>query len=161
MKYRSLAIHLLSLMLIEGCIKDYVSSTRTLMANQTPYDILIVPYKNGVLDMGNMRTVSAMETIEVYADNVMGKSLDPCWGTLLQPYDSVLVTFQSMPAKTSVHYSWRDTLISSQGKVPFLNERNISDEQHYNKVITKEDKNYLVGYYEYTFTESDYEYAQK
>ena len=87
--------------------------------------------------------------------------MEPCWSTFLQPYDSVVVIFSSTVERKATHLSWRDSSTVCVSCIPYNNTRNLSNTESYNKTLTKEHKRYLHGYYEYTFTEEDYDFAKE
>jgi hypothetical protein len=80
-------------LLMTNCTKEKIGHTKTLIKNSTAYTIKLLPYNGATLDVNNVKIIPAAATVEVYSANVRGKTIDPCFGTLLQPYDSVLVTY--------------------------------------------------------------------
>lgn len=156
MKKLLLALFVIS---FSSCIKDYKSSTATYLHNETEHTIEIAPYKDGLVVSGDAKIIQPNERQRVYDDSPYGRSLAPCWGRLIQPYDSVVVTFDA--SRRTVHLSFRDTTrLASSGYLRFVDSKNITNEDSYKEIITESNKNYLVGYYEYTFTEADYEFAK-
>lgn len=150
----------LGLFYLPGCVKDYRSHTQTYLVNETSYKIEIVPYKDGIALYDIQISLEPRERKIVLDDNPWGKTLSPCWGELLQPYDSTIVIFQDSTIKKSIHLSWRDSTITCENCYSFNSLRNLSNLDNYNKNITKSHSKYLHGYYEYTFTEADYEFAK-
>lgn len=136
-----------------GCTKDYKSHTETYLDNSTSYSIEIQPFQSGAIDMDQLVTINPHERLKVYEDNVWGKTLGPCWATLLQPYDSVMVVFNDERRSKHLRFSYTG---SCDYCIGFERNRNITNKKNYQQVVTKEHKRYLNGYFNYTFTEQDY-----
>ncbi|MCC6186441.1 MAG: hypothetical protein IT256_04745, partial [Chitinophagaceae bacterium] len=76
-----------------SCTKDYKSGTKSYLINNTNYQIVIVPYFKNIVDSTMLQSLKPFEKKQVFESSVMGKTLSPDFGTLVQPYDSVLIIF--------------------------------------------------------------------
>ncbi|MBL7706492.1 MAG: hypothetical protein JNM21_13185 [Taibaiella sp.] len=158
-KYIKGFLSLILITIFSSCIKDYVSNTETFLINNTNHVIEIYPYTGGFTDPNSKIIIYPNERISVYKDNVWGKSLKPNYGTLLQPYDSVVIAFDTI--YRVAHRSFRDSATLCSKCIAFSSNRNISNEESYIETVTKNHKKYLQGYYEYIFTEDDYNFARQ
>ena len=142
---------------IMSCKKEEVGQTISYIKNSTSHTIKLLPYNTSVLDNSNVKVISANSTLEVYSANVRGKTIDPCFGTLLQPYDSVLVVYDD--TYKIPHIKFNLTYVGSK-KVLFNSNRSISNASNWTKTITNETKYSIEGNFNYTFIEQDYIDAQ-
>lgn len=142
-----------------SCNKDYQSNTETFLNNNTNHIVEIYPYTGGFTDPNSKIIIYPNQRISVYKDNVWGKSLKPNYGTLLQPYDSVVIAFDTI--YRVAHRSFRDSSALCSKCIAFSSNRNISNEESYIETVTKNHKKFLRGYYEYIFTEDDYNFARQ
>lgn len=145
---------------LNSCIKDYKSSTATYLINESTVPITIIPYQDGYAIEEEKKIISSGERIQVFKDSPWGKTLRPNWGTIINFYDSVIVIFKDSFQYPVRHLVYNDT-ISCHKCVPYGDPRNLAQEENYKKVIEKEHRNYMRGYYEYTFTEEDYNFAKE
>src|SRR6266516_5731097 len=86
-------LYLIISMVMLGCTKEKSGHTTTLIKNTTTHTIKLLPYKVTSIDVSYAKTIPPTSTVEVYSANVWGKTIEPCFGTLLQPYDSVVIKF--------------------------------------------------------------------
>ncbi len=142
-----------------GCNKDYISSTSTFIKNESSVGVKITLYLNGQTYDDEIKIINPGERIEVFEDHPYGKTLQPSWPTLMLFYDSINVVFDNNPLVKIRHLVFSDTLNCNKC-LPFSNNRNITNEQNYTKTIEKEHRKYLKGYFEFTITEDDYNYAK-
>ena len=136
-----------------GCIKDKVGHTKSLIKNTTMHTIKLLPYKGATLDNANIKIVPANSTVEVYDANVRGKTIEPSFGTLLQPYDSVLVTYDDIVKIPHIKFNLS---YAGSHRILFTSSRSISNQNNWTKAITNETKNSIQGDFTYTFVEQDY-----
>ena len=147
-------IFILSFILfLNGCIKEKVGHTKSFITNTTTHTIKIYPYYGATLDNSNIKIVNPNSTVEVYKLNPRGKTIDPCFGTLLQPYDSVLITYDDVVKIPHIKFNLTYT---GNHKILFSNNRSISNADHWTKLITNETKYSLEGNFTYVFVEQDY-----
>ncbi|MBL7706490.1 MAG: hypothetical protein JNM21_13175 [Taibaiella sp.] len=158
-KYIKGFLSLILITIFSSCIKDYVSNTETFLINNTNHVIEIYPYTGGFTHPSNKVIIYPNQRISVLKENVRGKSLNPIYGTNLQPFDSTVVTFDTIYRVT--HRSFRDSATLCSKCIAFSNTRNISNEENYIETVTKNHKKFLRGYYEYIFTEDDYNFARQ
>lgn len=151
-------IFIVGLVLIVSCIKDYNSSTKSYIDNKTSHNITIAPYYNGYIDSSLFRIILPFENKLVYEKNPRGKTLSPDYATILQPYDSVVVTFDGIYKTTHLKFN---SEIMCTDCIVFNSNRSISNNDNYIKTITEETKHYQIGYFTYTFSEQDYIDAAK
>ena len=146
-------IFFLLVLWMTNCTKEKIGHTKTFIKNTTAYTIKLLPYSGATLDVSNIKTIPPASTVEVYSANVRGKTIDPCFGTLLQPYDSVLVTYNDSVKIPHIKFN-----LSYPGdhKILFQNGRSISNPNNYVKEIISETKYSLSGQFTYTFVEQDY-----
>lgn len=146
--------YFLSFLYLLSCTKETVGHTKTFIKNTTSHTIKLIPYNGASLDNANIKIVSPNSTLEVYNANVRGKTIDPCFGTLLlQPYDSVLVTYDDTVKIPHIKFNLP---YSGTHKILFQSNRSISNHNNYLKEITDENKYSLTGQFIYTFVEQDY-----
>lgn len=157
-KAKLILIITVHLFILVGCVKDYKSSTQTKLINTTNHTIKITPYLNGVIDIGMQQELMPNETKIVYEANPWGKTIEPCWGVFLRPDDSVIVIYDN--TYKMKHNRFNDTTTCDNCYIE-SNNRNLTNPNNYTPTIIKEEKEYLDGYYTYTFTEQDYLDAKK
>ncbi len=136
-----------------GCSKEKIGHTETFINNTTAHTIKIMPFNGSTLDLNNLKVIPASTTIEIYSANVRGKTIDPCFGVLLQPYDSILIVYDD--SIKIPHIKFNQTY-SGNHKILFESNRSISNIKNYQKEITDESKNTIRGKFTYTFVEQDY-----
>lgn len=136
-----------------GCEKEEVGHTKSYIKNTTSHTIKLLPYNGASLDNSNIKIVAPNSTLEVYAANVRGKTIEPSFGTLLQPYDSVLVTYDDTIKIPHIKFN---LTYNGPHKVLFNSNRSISNSNNWTKSITNETKYSLEGNFLYTFVEQDY-----
>ena len=136
-----------------SCTKEKLGHTETFIENKTSHLIRLLPYYGAILDLNYSKTIPPLSKIQAYTANVRGKTIDPCFGTLLQPYDSVLVTYDDTVKISHIKFnsSYNGTHV-----VNFRNNRSISNASSYTKEITNETNYSLEGKFTYIFTEQDY-----
>lgn len=141
------------ILLLNGCIKENVGHTTSFINNTTAHTIKLLPYYGATLDNANIKIINPNSTLQVYASNVRGKTIEPCFGTLLAPYDSVLVTFDDIVKIPHIKFNLTYT---GNHKVLFNTNRSISNANNWARLITNETKNSLEGNFTYVFSEQDY-----
>jgi hypothetical protein len=147
-------IFIISLILfLNGCIKERIGYTKSFIANATAHTIRLLPYYGATSDNSNIIIVNPNSTAEVYKRNISGKTIDPCFGTLLQQYDSVLITYDDVVKIPHIKFN---LVYTGNHKILFSNSRSISNADHWAKLITNETKYSLEGNFTYTFVEQDY-----
>lgn len=144
---------LLLLIVFMGCIKEKVGHTKSFIKNSTSYKIILLPYNGAAIDNSNIKVINPNSSVEVYNANVRGKTIEPSFGTLLQPYDSVVVSYDD--TIKIPHIKFNLVYIGSH-KVLFNSNRSISNQSNWTKAITNETKYSLQGEYTYTFVQQDY-----
>ena len=132
------------------------SRSTTLINNQTNYSIQILPYREGQIDNTLAKTILAQQTSEVFQLRKAGKSPGPSFAIHLQPYDSVVVVFNQQKSITHLKFN---SIVDSSRRIPFNNNRSISNENNYSLKILTDDKHFMESQYTYSFTESDYQAA--
>ncbi len=147
------------LMCLISC-SDRKSSSRTILYNQTNNEIEIASFKDGVVDQANFVIIPPYGKVIVNQISPWGKTLQPSWGLINEYYDSMIVTFKSIPSKKAVHLSWRDSTICNFC-IEYGNNRNISNGSNYKEIVEKKRRKYIMGYFEYTFTQEDYNFAKE
>jgi hypothetical protein len=150
-------ICILSLFLI-SCSKEKTGNTKTIFKNSTDHRIKIIPYIGNLVDNANIKTLLQQSETVVYEANVRGKTIDPSFGLLLQPYDSVVVSYDDTVKIPHIKFN---LVYTGTHRILFSSSRSISNEANYTKTITDETKNSLTGYYLYEFKEQDYLDAKK
>lgn len=158
-KYIKGMFTLILITISSSCIKDYVSNTETFLINNTNHVIEIYPYTGGFTHPSNKVIIYPNQRISVLKENVRGKSLNPIYGTTLQPFDSTVVVFDTIYSVS--HRSFRDSSALCSKCIAFSSNRNISNEDNYTGTVTKNHKKFLKGYYEFSFTEEDYNFARQ
>lgn len=149
---------LLGICFLSSCvIKDYVSQTKTYLLNSSGHIIEVMPYNGNAVATVDYKKLSPNERIVVYEEAPWGRTIDPSWGSLLTFYDSVIVVYDGLYRVK--HNAFNDTT-TCRTCLSAHDRRNLNNDLSYNKVLEEENKNYLKGYYEYTFTEADYEFAK-
>lgn len=143
----------LMVVILPGCIKEEVGHTQTFIKNITNHTIKLLPFSGGAIDGGMTRVIPALSNIEVFSANVRGKTLDPSFGTLLNPYDSVLVVYDDTVKIPHIKFN---LVYTGTHRVLHSSNRSISNEANYDKQITKETKYSLRGSFTFTFIEQDY-----
>jgi hypothetical protein len=148
-----LNITLLLALTFVGCIKEDVGNTKTYIKNNTQHKIILLPYSGSSIDNHMRREIDPLKTTEIFHQVVRGKSLEPCFGTLLQPYDSVLVTYDDTVKIAHIKFN-----ITTNNKhcILFSSNRSISNQNNYVLITEDETKHSIKGHYTYTFTEQDY-----
>lgn len=142
------------LMLFIGCVtKDYKSNTKTYFHNITSHKIEVLPYLDGMVSNADYKQINPYEHKMVLEMNVYGRTLSPDFGTLLQPYDSVVVVFDDSIQSTHLKFN---TSIQTGHYIFYDSLRAISNPNNYIKTVEYEHEKYLVGYFTYTFSEQDY-----
>ncbi|MDI9318956.1 MAG: hypothetical protein QM530_00640 [Phycisphaerales bacterium] len=141
-----------------SCIKDYKSNTRSYLKNESKHSIRIYPYTMGSVDSFGIFLIKPLGNLQVFESNVHGKTLSPDYGTLLKPYDSIVILFDD--SIKVIHLKFNSTITCDEC-IKFENNRNISNSENYVKTIVEENKKFLKGYFTYTFTEQDYLNAKK
>ncbi|MEO7266306.1 MAG: hypothetical protein ABIW38_15425 [Ferruginibacter sp.] len=136
-----------------SCTKEEIGHTKSYLINSTNHNIKILPYIGASLDNSASKTIPPNSTIEVYAADVRGKTIDPSFGTVLQPYDSVVVSYDDVVKIPHIKFN---LAYSGMHRVLFSSNRSISNQNNYLKTITSETKNSIEGNFKYTFTEQDY-----
>ncbi|MEJ7625504.1 MAG: hypothetical protein WKF35_01470 [Ferruginibacter sp.] len=136
-----------------GCTKEKVGHTKLYIKNTTTHTIKLLPFNGGALENNSIKIINPNSEIEVYDANVRGKTVEPCFGTLLQPYDSVLVTYDDLVKIPHIKFNLP---YSGNHKVLFTSSRSISNQNNWVKAITNETKYSLEGNFMYTFVEQDY-----
>lgn len=139
--------------LLTQCTKEEVGLTKTFIINTTNHRIRILPFNGSNLDNIRIKLIEPLATVEVYSASVKGKTIDPCYGTLLQPFDSVVVTYDDT---IRIPYIKFNLVYSGTHRILFSSNRSISNAANYIKAITRETKTSLEGNFTYTFTEQDY-----
>ena len=142
---------------VMGCIKEYVSTMESFLINNTAHQIEVVPYYGGIANMSARVQLSPGQRLSVAREGVRGRSLAATYAMGLQSFDSVVVIYDNLYRVT--HRSFRDSTACTKC-ITFSSNRNISSESSYLKTITKEHRKYLRGYFEYSFTEDDYNFAR-
>jgi hypothetical protein len=140
-------------LILAGCSKEQFGHTKTFYVNSTNHSIKLLPYNGGLLLAGDVKTIPPLSTTEAYSASVRGKTIDPCFGTLLQPYDSVLVTYDDAVKIPHIKFNLSYT---GTHRVLFTSNRSISNPGNYIREITNETKFSIEGRFTYTFTEQDY-----
>jgi hypothetical protein len=141
------------MLLLNGCIKEKVGHTTSFINNKTAHTIKLLPYNGATLDNANIKIVNPNSTLQVYDFTVRGKTIEPCFGTLLQPYDSVLVTYDDVVKIPHIKFNLPYT---GNHKILFNTNRSISNANNWTKLITNETKYSLEGNFTYVFSEQDY-----
>lgn len=141
------------LLFIMSCKKEEVGQTKSFIKNSTSHSIKLLPYNSGILDNTNIKTITPNSIIEVYSANVRGKTIEPCYGTLLQPYDSVVVIYDNLYKIPHIKFN---STFNGLKKVVFSSSRSISNASNWKKTITNETKYSIEGNFEFTFIEQDY-----
>ncbi|MEO6612756.1 MAG: hypothetical protein ABIT05_11745 [Chitinophagaceae bacterium] len=149
MKYSLLFLLVVSI----GCVKEKVGHTSSFIKNSTSHKIILLPYNGTTLDNSTIKVINPNSTVEVYNDNVRGKTIEPGFGTLLQPYDSVVVSYDDTIKIPHIKFN---ILYNGSHKVLFTSNRSISNQNNWVKTITNETKYSLEGNFMYTFVEQDY-----
>ena len=141
------------LLFMISCKKEEVGQTKSFIKNSTSHSIKLMPYNGGIFDSTNIKTITSNTTIEMYSANVRGKTVEPCFGTLLQPYDSVVIVYDNLYKIPHIKFNG---ISNAPKKVLFTSSRNISNAANWTKKITNETKYSLEGNFEFTFIEQDY-----
>jgi hypothetical protein len=136
-----------------SCQKEKVGNTNSVIRNSTNFVIKLLPYKNGILDNSNLKELPPNTDLVVYTANVRGKTLEPCFGTLLQPYDSILVTFNDSIKIPHIKFNLP---YSGTHKILFNSNRSISNQNNWTQNIESEDKYSIRGRFTFTFVYQDY-----
>jgi hypothetical protein len=157
MKYLKISFYACCILLF-ACSKEKTGHTKTIYKNSTSHKIKIIPYIGSSIDNSNVKTLLQQSETTVYEANVRGKTIDPSFGLLLQPYDSVVVSFDDTVSIPHIKFNLPYT---GTHRILFSSPRSISNEANYLKVITNETKHSLTGYYIYEFIEQDYLDAKK
>ena len=141
-------------LIFSSCIRDYSSTTSSVIKNETAHTIQINPYLNGVIDNSMSYFINPnSEITPINLSMVRGKSLGSALGRLLQPFDSVVVVFDGF--KSSKHNRFTDSS-NCNNCILQSNQRSIANENNWVKTVTREDKHTLTGYYTFTFIEQDF-----
>lgn len=146
-------IFFLLILCMFSCTKEKVGHTKTFIKNTTSHTIKLLSYYGATLDVNNTKIIPPSSTIEAYTANVHGKTIDPCFGTLLQPYDSVLVTYDDTVKISHIKFNLP---YNGTHRILFQSNRSISNPGSYIKEITNETSYSLEGKFTYTFVEQDY-----
>lgn len=134
---------------IYSCTIEKYGSTETILKNDTDYSIQILSYKGDkVYEEKNIPPKHSLVALKM---NVKGKTIYPNYGTLLQPFDSVVVIYNNTVSVTHLRFDSKN----DKG-IPFSSTRNLTNPDSYIKVITNETKYSITGYYSYTFSEQDF-----
>lgn len=147
------SLYLMAGIILPSCIKEESGYTKTFINNTTNHTIKLLPFYQGVIARDLTRIIPPLTNIEVYSDIVRGKTIDPSFGTLLNPYDSVLVVYDDTVKIPHIKFN---LVYSGTHRVLHSSNRSIANEANYNKQITSETKFKLHGFYTFTFTEQDY-----
>jgi len=138
---------------MSSCIENNESfSSQSFITNTTSHIIKLLPYKGTIKDSMHVKTIQPYSNTEVDNSSGRGKSLGFCYAITLQPYDSVLVTFDD--TIKIPHIKWN--LVYSGHGILYSSNRSISNINNWVKTITKETRHYIEGYYTFTFVEQDY-----
>ncbi len=121
-------ILVLPFLLVFSCKKEEIGHTKSYLINSTSHNIKILPYLGASLDNSASKTIPPNSTIEVYAADVRGKTLDPSFGTLLQPYDSVVVSYDDVVKISHIKFN---LAYSGTHRVLFSSNRSISNQNNY------------------------------
>jgi hypothetical protein len=144
----------LSLFMHSSCIKEEVGHTNSIIKNDTNFTVKLLPYKNGTIDYTTAKTILPNSEIKVFDASVRGKNLEPSFGILLQPYDSIVVTYNDTVKIAHIRFN---LLVLHTRKIDFSNSRNISNSSlSWIEDITNETKYSVTGTFTYTFTYNDY-----
>jgi hypothetical protein len=136
-----------------SCTKERSGHTSTIIKNTTTHTIKLLPYNGASIDMSYSKTIPGSSTVEVYSENHFGKTIEPCFGRLLQPFDSVVVRFDDTVMIPHIKFN---LTYNGNHYIPFQSNRSISNPNSYLKEITKETKWTITGKFTYTFIEQDY-----
>ena len=136
-----------------SCKKEEVGHTSSFIKNTTSHKIMLLPFNGAILDNASIKVINPNTTLEVYNKSVRGKTIEPSFGTLLQPYDSVVVSYDDTIKIPHIKFN---TVYSGNHKVLFTTSRSISNQNNWTKLITKETRYSLEGNFTYTFIEQDY-----
>ena len=140
-----------------GCEKEEVGHTKSIIVNRTNHVIKLSPYSGSTIETNMLVNLQPYDSIIVFSDNVRGKTLDPCFGTLLQPFDSVLVEYDNFVRIPHIKFN---ATYNGTHFIPFTNNRNISNQNNWEKVTESETSNSITGFFKYVFVEQDYLDAQ-
>lgn len=147
-----LSIYVFLVFLI-SCTKEKTGHTKTVYKNSTGHKIKITPFIGSTIDISNVKVLSPQSETTVYEINVKGKTIDPSFGLLLQPYDSVVISYDDTIKIPHIKFNLSYT---GSHRILFSSSRSISNEANYKKEITNETKYSLTGYFLYEFLEQDY-----
>lgn len=158
MKYLTIKLICIFSIFLFSCSKEKTGNTKTVFKNSTNHRIKIMPYIGSLVDNANIKTLPQQSETVVYEANVRGKTIDPSFGLLLQPYDSVVVSYDDTVKIPHIKFN---LVYTGTHRILFSSSRSISNEANYIKTITEETKNSLTGYHLYEFKEQDYLDAKK
>lgn len=118
------------------------------------FTIKIVPYRGSQINIPNVKSILPNSEIEVYNASPRGKTIEPSFGTLLQPYDSVLVSYND---SIKIGHMKFNSPVTYTRKIDFTNNRNISNsDASWIKKIISENKYSITGVFTCTFFQQDY-----
>jgi hypothetical protein len=138
-----------------SCIKDYSSTTSSTIINKTNYLIKTEPFLNDIVESSKVISISPNSQKKVIENAMIrGKATGDCFGRLLQPYDSVIVSFNGI--KKSVHLKFNSNNTDSNTYILFGNNRSFTNNLNWKKSTWNETKNTLQTVFEFEFTEQDY-----
>ncbi len=146
---------LLILITLSSCIKDYSSTTSSVIKNTTGHLIKIEPFINGNLENNSVIIISQCSEKKVIENAMIrGKATGDCFGRLMQPYDSIIISFDGL--KKSTHLKFSSSITDSFNYVLFSNNRSFTNNVNWNKLTLGETKHTLNTLFEYSFSEQDY-----
>ncbi len=134
-----------------SCIIEDTGYTKSIIINETGYTIKIIPYQNGVEQVDMIKILTPNTTTVVFERHDRLKTLKPSFAEILQLYDWIEIVYNDVETIKHQRFSSQD-----QTGIPYSSNRNITNPENYIKVITKETKHSISGYFSYTFTEQDY-----
>ncbi|WP_045459713.1 hypothetical protein [Sporocytophaga myxococcoides] len=147
-------IHILFIIWVLPSCRDKESThSESFIINTSNHEIKILPYDDGNLINGDIKSIPANSTIKVLALTTRGKSTGPSYANNIMFFDSLNIVFDD--TISSVHY--RQNLSGDNPEaIKFENNRNLYNEDNYVRKVVMEKKHYISTEYSFTFTEQDY-----
>ncbi|MBL7706489.1 MAG: hypothetical protein JNM21_13170 [Taibaiella sp.] len=143
-----------------GCVKDKMTAYKATLHNNSGADVLILPYKNGLVLSSDTIRLTNGGSIEIangsdWGDvKVAGFSSDYFGG----PNDSTIILFND--SFRVAHYANVPATLSSKHYL-FESNRNLLNPLNYEFIREKNTKGNFINVHDYYFTADDYNFARQ
>lgn len=141
-----------------GCTltKEKNTLTNTVIKNPLPYFVKVNYYTNGLKKDSLALPVLSQKIVSSLDNRGKGSGLTYP-NIVISFYDSAVISFND--TYTVTHYS-KNTSASNPTALLFINQRNIFNQDNYQRTILNESKTFIQNEYIFEFTEQDYIYAR-